>query len=78
MNDLWHPFIFPSLSRFTRVKTIHDVGVHEGNDSWFQQGMQDFKPVHIGSDVWIGTRVTILPGVKICNGCIIGANAEVT
>lgn len=35
MNDLWHPFIFPSLSRFTRVKTIHDVGVHEGNDSWF-------------------------------------------
>lgn len=37
MNDLWQPFLFPSLSRFTRVKTIHDVGIHEGNDSWFNK-----------------------------------------
>lgn len=37
MNDLWQPFIFPALSRFVRVKTIHDVGIHEGNDSWFNK-----------------------------------------
>lgn len=37
MNDLWQPFIFPSISRFTRVKTIHDVGIHEGNDSRFNK-----------------------------------------
>ena len=43
-----------------------------------QQGMQDFKPVVIGNDVWIGARVTILPGVQIGNGCIIGAGAVVT
>lgn len=43
-----------------------------------EQGMQDFKPVHIGNDVWIGSRVTILPGVTIGNGCIIGASAVVT
>lgn len=43
-----------------------------------EQGMQDFKPVHIGNDVWIGSRVTILPGVKIGNGSIIGASAVVT
>lgn len=43
-----------------------------------EQGMQDFKPVTIGNDVWIGARVTILPGVKIGNGCIIGAGSVVT
>lgn len=43
-----------------------------------EQGLQDFKPVSIGNDVWIGARVTILPGVKIGNGSIIGAGAVVT
>ena len=35
MNDLWAPFIFPRLKGITRVKTIHDVGIHEGNNSQF-------------------------------------------
>ena len=35
MNDLWAPFIFSKLKGITRVKTIHDVGVHEGNNSKF-------------------------------------------
>lgn len=43
-----------------------------------EQGMQDFEPVIIGNDVWIGARVIILPGVKIGNGCIIGAGSVVT
>ena len=43
-----------------------------------EQGMQDFEPVTIGNDVWIGARVTILPGVKIGNGCIVGAGSVVT
>ena len=34
--------------------------------------------VTIGNDVWIGTRVIILPGVTIGNGVIIGAGAVVT
>lgn len=42
------------------------------------QGDDDTKPVIIGSDVWIGRRAIIMPGVKIGNGCIIGANAVVT
>jgi acetyltransferase-like isoleucine patch superfamily enzyme len=37
--------------------------------------------IHIGEDVWIGTHVVILPGVKIGKGAIIAAgsvlNAEV-
>lgn len=36
------------------------------------------KPVIIGDNVWIGENVCILPGVKIGNGCIIGANSVVT
>lgn len=31
-------------------------------------------PVFIGDNVWIGENVVILPGSKIGNGCIIGAN----
>ena len=32
----------------------------------------------IGNDVWIGQNVTVLPGVHIGNGAIIGANSVVT
>ena len=35
-------------------------------------------PVHIGENVWIGDKVTILPNVTIGKGCIIAANAVVT
>lgn len=34
--------------------------------------------MYIGDDVWIGDRVTVLPGVHIGNGCIIAAGAVVT
>ena len=34
--------------------------------------------VHIGNDVWVGSRVTILDGVKIGDGAIVAANAIVT
>jgi maltose O-acetyltransferase len=35
-------------------------------------------PVNIGKNVWIGARVIVLPGVKIGDGAIVGANAVVT
>lgn len=43
-----------------------------------EQGFEEERPVFIGSDVWIGDRVTILPGVHIGDGCVIGAGAVVT
>lgn len=43
-----------------------------------EQGPQKERPVRIGNDVWIGGRVTILPGVNIGNGVIIGAGSVVT
>lgn len=36
------------------------------------------KPVKIGNKVWIGSNVTILPGVNIGDNAIIGAGAVVT
>ena len=42
------------------------------------QGFEEEQQVVIGNDVWIGDKVTILPGVHIGDGCIIGAGALVT
>ena len=36
------------------------------------------KPVIIHDDVWIGEMVSVLPGVEIGRGAIIGANSVVT
>lgn len=35
-------------------------------------------PIIIGNDVWIGSKVTVLSGVKIGNGAIIAANSVVS
>lgn len=35
-------------------------------------------PIIIGDNVWIGRNVCVLPGVKIGNGVVIGANSVVT
>ena len=42
-----------------------------------KQGMIE-KSIVIGNDVWIGYGAQILAGVKIADGCIIGAGAVVT
>lgn len=36
------------------------------------------KPVIIQNDVWIASNAVIMPGVKLGNGCVIGAGAIVT
>ena len=36
------------------------------------------KPVHIADNVWIGSRVTIVPGVSIGEGAVVGAGSVLT
>ena len=48
------------------------------NIPMMEQGSTEPAPVVIGDDVWIGRRAIIMPGVRIGNGCVIGAGAVVT
>lgn len=36
------------------------------------------QPVTIGKDVWLGTKVIVLPGVNIGDGAVVAASAVVT
>jgi maltose O-acetyltransferase len=60
-------FIYTQNHQFDRTDITMD-----------QQGFAEEKPVVIRNDVWIGSRATILPGVEIGEGCIIGASSVVT
>lgn len=57
--------IYTSNHRYDFMKKFINSGVEN-------------KDVQIGNNVWIGTRVIILPGCHIGNNCIIGAGAVVT
>lgn len=48
------------------------------NELIINQGSTKEKKIIIEDDVWIGSRVIILPGVTIKKGCVIGAGSIVT
>ena len=41
-------------------------------------GLFNDKPINIGSNVWLGANVTVLPGVTVGDNSIIGAGSVVT
>ena len=57
---------------------IMDCNFHEIEPSKRGAGVGPIKPVGIGDNVWIGSRVMILPGVVIGNNSVIGAGSIVT
>lgn len=52
--------------------TVMDSSAHVLN------GERKTEPVCIGNHVWVGTRVTVLPGVHVGDGAVIAAGAVVT
>lgn len=59
---------------------VINSGSHKYNDSNIIIRDQGHKllPIIINNDVWIGSHVTILPGVIIGEGAVIAANAVVS
>lgn len=53
--------------------STHDLG-----DEAKRWGAYRTAPVTIGAGAWIGVRATLLPGVTVATGCIVGAGAVVT
>jgi maltose O-acetyltransferase len=43
-----------------------------------EQGCTEDRPIIIEDDVWIGTRVMILPGRRVGRGAILGAGSVIT
>ena len=63
-------FIGPNVSIYTACHSTDPVERNTRNE-WAE-------PVTIGNNVWIGGRVTILPGVTIGDNVTIGAGSVVT
>jgi maltose O-acetyltransferase len=54
---------------------IMDNDYHDMNDHLLPG---QSLPIEIGDDVWLGARVTVLKGVRIGDGSVVGAGAVVT
>jgi acetyltransferase-like isoleucine patch superfamily enzyme len=69
-----HPLNFFSTSPlfYKKINPLKIILV--SNELYFDE----YKPIHIGNDVWIGTNAIILDGVNIGNGAVIASNSVVT
>lgn len=63
-------FLGPQVMILTSTHDIDEDGTVDRNPT--------AKPVRIGDRCWLGARATVLPGVTIGEGTIIGAGAVVT
>lgn len=63
------------VSGFVYLQT--SMHKHGKADNIQDQGFSH-KEIVLGKDVWIGAHATLLPGVELGDGCIVGSNAVVT
>ena len=57
---------------------IMDTDFHEINPATRDRSVGTIKPVNIGSNVWIGSRVMVLKGASIGDNSVIAAMSVVT
>lgn len=66
---------FVRIGQYVHIFTlVHGIGRKQ---PMYDQA-ESYSPVVIEDDVWIGASATILPGVTIHRGAIVGAGAVVT
>lgn len=56
---------------------IIDHDAHGIDPSERRTSIGNIRPITIGNNVWIGSKVVILPGAKIGDNCIVGAGTIV-
>ena len=66
----------------TLVAPVHPFLPSERNVRFKEDGssynLEFSKPIEIGDDCWLASNVTVIGGVKIGKGCVIGAGSVVT
>lgn len=62
-------FIGPNCSFYTAG---HPLDAESRN-----KGLEYAKTIKVGNNVWFGGNVTVLPGVRIGNNCVIGAGSVI-
>lgn len=65
------------MGRDCMIYTSNHGMLDNGIPMW-KQHASSVRPVSIGNNCWIGGRVTILPGVHLGDGCVVGAGSVVT
>lgn len=53
-------------------------GMQPDSGPIMKQSLESKGPVHIGSNCFLGFRVSIMPGVVLGEHCVVGANSVVT
>ena len=71
-------------ARCTLLDQLHDYehwilpALAAGRTPHFDWSLTEPRPIVIGPGTWLGINVTVLPGVTIGQGCVIGAGSVVT
>lgn len=65
-----HAFIGPYCGFYT---ASHPLNYTKRNE-----GLEKALPITIGDNCWFGANVSVMPGVTIGSGCVIGAGSVIT